>query len=289
MSANPFDDFEKNINISHDDEDAFGDFQTSPNIKIDSDTEENSFLYIGEKHISLSNDYYDIKLSKSFDFIKLYHANRNIDSDRTKEMVIKYKTKPINFPPLIIAHIVDTVYDKDEYVLIDGQHRYFSMKQLFMENNIDTIFTYKLYECKSVEELEELFTDINCNIKFENMFPYKKTGKLIDKIEAYFKTSVSRAKNNRDYKFNPDKLKMKLVDMKFFETYDYTVDEVFSKIIELNEKTCQKYYKLKLEKKLPKYNLNFLEHIELAKKNVMYLLFEREKEFEWLDFLVKML
>jgi hypothetical protein len=158
-----------------------------------------------------------------------------------------------------------------------------------MENNIDTIFTYKLYECKSVEELEELFTDINCNIKFENMFPYKKTGKLIDKIESYFRTSVSRAKNNRDYKFNPDKLKMKLVDMKFFETYDYTVDEVFSKIIELNEKTCQKYYKLKLEKKLPKYNLNFLEHIEMAKKNVMYLLFERETEFEWLDFLVKML
>ena len=77
--------------------------------------------------------------------------------------------------------------------------------------------------------------------------------------------------------------------MKFFETYDYTVDEVFSKIIELNEKTCQKYYKLKLEKKLPKYNLNFLEHIEMAKKNVMYLLFERETEFEWLDFLVKML
>jgi len=289
MTANPFDDFEKNINISHDDEDAFGDFQTSPNVKIESDTEENSILYIGEKHISLTNDYYDIKLSKSFDFIKLYHANRNIDSDRTKEMVIKYKTKPINFPPLIIAHIVDTVYDKDEYVLIDGQHRYFSMKQLFMDNNIDTIFTYKLYECKSVEELEELFTDINCNIKFENMFPYKKTGKLIDKLEAYFKTSVSRAKNNRDYKFNPDKLKMKLVDMKFFETYDYTVDEVFSKIIELNEKTCQKYYKLKLEKKLPRYNLNFLEHIEMAKKNVMYLLFEREKEFEWLDFLVKML
>lgn len=289
MSANPFDSLDENINKSHEDEDAFGDFQSSPNAKFESDTEENSFLYIGEKHTSLTNDYYDIKLSKSFDFIKLYHANRNIDSDRTKEMVIKYRTKPINFPPLIIAHIVDTVYDKDEYVLIDGQHRYFSMKQLFMENNIDTIFTYKLYECKSVEELEELFTDINCNIKFENMFPYKKTGKLIDKIEAYFKTSVSRAKNNRDYKFNPDKLKMKLVDMKFFETYDYTVDEVFSKIIELNEKTCQKYYKLKLERKLPKYNLNFLEHIEMAKKNVMYLLFERETEFEWLDFLVKML
>jgi hypothetical protein len=276
MSANPFDDFDKNTNTPKED-------------KFESDTEENNILYFGEKHISLTNDYYDIKLSKSFDIIKLYHANRNIDSDRTKQMVIKYKTKPINFPPLIIAHIVDKVYDKDEYVLIDGQHRYSCMKQLFMENNIDTIFTYKLYECKSVEELEELFTDINCNIKFENMFPYKKTGKLIDKIESYFRTSVSRAKNNRDYKFNPDKLKMKLVDMKFFETYDYTVDEVFSKIIELNEKICQKYYKLKLEKKLPKYNLNFLEHIEMAKKNVMYLLFERETEFEWLDFLVKML
>ena len=285
MSANPFDDFDKNINKS--DEDEFGDFQSSPNAKIDSDNEENSYLYIGEKHISLTNDYYDIKLSKSFDFIKLYHANRNIDSDRTKQMVIKYKTKAINFPPLIIAHIVDMDYNKDEYVLIDGQHRYFCMKQLFMENNIDTIFTYKLYECKSVEELEELFTDINCNIKFENMFPYKKTGKLIDKLEAYFRTSVSKAKYNRDYKFNPEKLKMKLVEMKFFEKYDNPVDEVFSKIIELNEKMCQEYYKKKLEKKMPKHELFFLEHIEKAKTNVMYLLFK--DEFGWLDFLVKML
>jgi len=287
MTANPFDDFEKNINISHDDEDAFGEFQTSPNAKIDSDTEEYNNLYIGEKHISLTNDYYDIEVSKSFVFIKLYHANRNIDAERTKAMVFKYKTKPINFPPLIIAHIIDEEYQKDEYVLIDGQHRYSCMKQLLMESNIDTIFTYKLYICKSVEELEELFTDINCNIKFENMFPYKKTGKLIDKLEAYFRTSVSKAKYNRDYKFNPDKLKAKLVEMKFFEQYDNPVDDVFKKILELNEKLCQYYYKQKLEKKLLKHEIFFLEHIEKAKNNVMYLLFK--DDFSWIDLLVKIL
>jgi peptidoglycan/LPS O-acetylase OafA/YrhL len=40
--------------------------------------------------------------------------------------------------PLIIVcitHYLLQVYDKDEYVLIDGQHRYSCMKQLFMENN----------------------------------------------------------------------------------------------------------------------------------------------------------
>jgi hypothetical protein len=273
MSYNPFDE----IN------------DLAKNQTIESDSEENKNICFGEKHISITNDYYDIKLSKSFELIKLYHANRNIDSERTKAMVLKYKTKPTNFPPLIIAHIVDASYQKDEYVLIDGQHRYFCMKQLFIETNIDTIFTYKLYECKSVEELEELFADINCNIKFDNMFPYKKTGRLVDKIESYFKNSVSRAKSNRDYKFNPDKLKMKLVDMKFFDTYYYSVDEIFSKIIELNEKTMNKYYKLKLEKKLPRYDLNFLESIEKNKTNTMYLLFEREHEFEWLDYLVKIL
>jgi hypothetical protein len=284
MSANPFDDFDKNINKL--DEDEFGNFQTSPNVKIESDTEEND-NYIGEKHISLTNDYYDIQISKSFKFIKLYHANRNVDQERTKTMVLKYKTNQINFPPLIIAHIIDDEYKKNEYVLIDGQHRYYCMKQLFIESNIDTVFTYKLYECKSVEALEELFTDINCNIKFENMFPYKKTGKLIDKLEAYFRTSVSKAKFNRDYKFNPDKLKAKLVDLKFFEKYDNPVDDIFNKILELNEKMCQEYYKKKLEKKLIKHELFFLDHIEKAKTNVMYLLFK--DDFGWLDLLVNML
>jgi hypothetical protein len=260
------------------DSDEFGEFHSATDIES---------IYIGDKHASKTNDYYDVEISKSFAFIKLYHANRNIDVERTKAMVIKYKTKPINFPPLIIAHITDEEYQKDEYVLIDGQHRYSCMKQLFMESNIDTIFTYKLYICKSVEELEELFTDINCNIKFENMFPYKKTGKLMEKLEHYFKTSVSKAKYNRDYKFNPDKLKMKLVEIKFFEQYDNSVDDVFKKIIELNIKMCEEYYKKKLEKKLLRHELFFLEHIEKAKNNVMYLLFK--ENFEWIDLLEKML
>jgi hypothetical protein len=200
-------------------------------------------------------------------------------------MVVKYKTKKINFPPLIIAHIIDEEYQKDEYVLIDGQHRYYCMKQLLMDNNIDTIFTYKLYQCHSMEELEELFSDINCNIQIDDILPYKKTGKLVEKLEAYFKSSISKAKFNRDYKFNPDKLKVKLIELKFFEKYGNSIDDVFKKIIELNEKMGQEYYQKKLEKKLLKHELNFLSYIEKAKTNVMYLLFK--DDFGWLDFLVK--
>ena len=146
--------------------------------KIEEDEEEIN-AYIGEKHISKIGNFYDIEISKSFKFIKLYNANRNIDTERTTIMVKKYKNKAINFPPLVIAHIVDAEIEKDEYVLIDGQHRYYCMKQLFIEYNIDTLFTYKLYECSNLDELEELFVDINCNIKFDNMFPYKNIGKLL--------------------------------------------------------------------------------------------------------------
>jgi hypothetical protein len=202
-------------------------------------------------------------------------------------MVKKYKNKQINFPPLIIAHIVDSSIEKDEYVLIDGQHRYYCMKQLFIEHNIDTMFSYKLYECSTLDELEELFVDINCNIKFDNMFPYKSIGKLIDKLEIHFKTSVSKAKSNRDYKFNPDKLKVKLVELKFFEIHNNTVDEVFDKIIELNNKIGEEYMKKKEKKKLIKWEINFLEHIQNAKKNIMYLLFI--DDFKWVDDIVKSL
>jgi hypothetical protein len=252
--------------------------------------EENDNIRIGEKHQSKIGNFYDIEISKTFTFIKLYNANRNIDTERTKTMVKKYKTKTINFPPLIIAHIVDKEIGKDEYVLIDGQHRYYCMKQLLIEHNIDTMFTYKLYDCSSLDELEQLFVDINCNIKFENMFPYKSIGKLIDRLEVHFKHSVSKKQHNRNYKFNPDKLKVKLVELKFFETYDNTVDEVFDKIIELNTKTGEEYLKKKAQKKLFKWQLTLLEHIQNAKNNIMYLLLIEDFEsFEWLDELTKLL
>jgi hypothetical protein len=254
--------------------------------KIEEDEEEIN-AYIGEKHLSKIGNFYDIEISKSFKFIKLYNANRNIDTERTTIMVKKYKNKAINFPPLVIAHIVDAEIEKDEYVLIDGQHRYYCMKQLFIEYNIDTLFTYKLYECSNLDELEELFVDINCNIKFDNMFPYKNIGKLIDKLEVYFKNSVSKSQYNRSYKFNPNKLRTKLIELKFFEIYDNTVDDVFDKIIKLNTKIGEEYLKKKEQKKLLKWQLNFLDHIQNAKKNIMYLLFK--EDFEWLDDLIKLL
>jgi len=279
--------------ITNEFDDLFSEFQyAESNINHelidDEEIEENQNTYLGEKHISNSNDYYDIEISKSFQLIKLYHSNRIINHDRIKDMVKKYKIKKINFPPLIIAHIVDSEYNKDEYVLIDGQHRYYTMKQLFIDCNLDTIFTYKLYQCNNIDELEELFTDINCNVQIDDIVPYKKTGKLIEKLEAYFRTSVSKAKSNRDYKFNPDKLKLKLVELKFFENYDNSVDEIFNKIIELNKKTGQEYNKKKTDKKLTKQELNFLEHLEKAKTNIMYLLFNKEN-FNWIDNLIKML
>jgi hypothetical protein len=272
----------------------FGEYQSAndtkeENVNIEeneSETEDTN-IYLGEKHQSKIGIFYDIEISKTFKFIKLYNANRNIDTERTKSMVKKYKNKLINFPPLIIAHIVDSSIEKDEYVLIDGQHRYYCMKQLFIENNIDTMFSYKLYECSTLDELEELFVDINCNIKFDNMFPYKSIGKLIDKLELHFKTSVSKAKYNRDYKFNPEKLKVKLVELKFFEIHNNTVDEVFDKIIELNNKIGEEYMKKKEKKKLVKWEINFLEHIQNAKKNIMYLLFI--DDFKWIDDIVKSL
>lgn len=272
----------------------FGDFQSASQKNItehisdqNSDKEENVNTYFGEKHVSKIGNFYDIEISKTFTFIKLYNANRNIDTERTKIMVKKYKNKKINFPPLIVAHIVDKEIEKDEYVLIDGQHRYYCMKQLLIEYNINTMFTYKLYDCSTLDELEELFMDINCNIKFDNMFPYKRIGKLIDKLEIYFKHSVSKAKYNRNYKFNPDKLKVRLVELKFFEIHDNTVDEVFDKIIELNHKTGEEYLKKKAQKKLLRYQQTLLEHIQNAKNNIMYLLLI--EDFEWLDELVKLL
>ena len=288
MTANP-------SKITDEFDELFGEFQSATKLPEentnkdinDEDEEQNINIYFGEKHISKTDDFYDIEISKSFNLIKLYHSNRIIDTERVKELVKKYRVKKINFPPLIIAHIVDKEYNKDEYVLLDGQHRYNCMKQLFMDYNMDIIFTYKLYQCTGFDELEELFTDLNSHKKLPDFLPYKKTGKLVEKLEAYFKSSVSKTKYNRDYKFNPEKLKLKLDELKFFEKYDNSIDEVFKKIIELNEAIGQDYYKKKLEKKLVKHELTFLERIEKAKTNVMYLLFK--DDFGWLDLLIKLL
>ena len=246
-----------------------------------------STINLGNKHDSIKGDFYDINVSK-FNFIKLYHGNRLIDSNRVNTMYQKYKNKIINFPALIVAHIVDKEYEKDEYVLVDGQHRYSTMKQLFDYDTIDTMFTYKLYECKNVNELEELFTDINSNIKFENMFPYKKIGQLLDKIEQYFKSALSSSKNPHLHKFNIDTLKEKLTKLKFFETYHNSVDDVFQKILILNKNIYKEITKKKLEKLLQPNEINVLDKIEtFHRKNKMYLLFRLN--FSWIDELVLLL
>ena len=245
--------------------------------------------YIGEKHsctFGTSSEYYDINISKS-PFIKLYHGNRNIDKTRVNTIYQKFKTKPVDFPSLIVAHIIDTKFDKNEYVLVDGQHRYSTMKELFFIDKRDIIFTYKLYRCKSVEELEELFNDINCNVKFDDIIPYKKIGKLMDKIEVHFKSTIVNTKNPRSHHFNPLHLKEKLSAEKLFEIYDISVDDAFKKIIELNQNIRIEYIKKKSEKKLPKYDIHLLERIDANKKNPMYLLMK--EEFKWIDDLKLML
>ena len=236
--------------------------------------------HLGEKHTGTIGEYYDIKISDS-NFIKLYHSNRNIDMSRVITMCDKFKVKLFDFPPLIVAHIVDIEYDKDEYVLIDGQHRYSTIKELNFRTKIDYVFTYKLYQCNSVEELEELFTDINSNIKFDNMFPFKKLGKLMDKIELYFKASISNAKMPQSHKFNPKYLKDKLSTEKFFEVYDNTVEEVYKKILELNDNIMKEIFTKKMNKKLSNEDQFTLYKIELNKKNPMYLLMK--DEFKWID------
>ena len=141
MTANP-------NKITNELDELFGEYQSAIDPELDNnkedkedDEEQNINIYFGEKHVSKTDDFYDIEISKSFNLIKLYHSNRIIDTERVKELVKKYRDKKINFPPLIIAHIVDKEYNKDEYVLLDGQHRYNCMKQLFMDYNIDIIFT----------------------------------------------------------------------------------------------------------------------------------------------------
>jgi hypothetical protein len=246
-----------------------------------------NIINLGNKHDNIKGEYYDIYVSK-FNFIKLYHGNRLIDSNRINTMCQKYINKTIDFPALIVAHIVDKEYEKDEYVLVDGQHRYSTMKQLFDFNMIDTIFTYKLYKCNSVTELEELFTDINSNIKFDNMFPYKKIGQLLDKIEQYFKTALSSSKNPHPHKFNIDILKEKLSKLKFFETYHNSVDDVFQKILLLNKNINKEIHKKKLENILQVNEKNLLDKIEtFHKKNKMYLLFR--SDFKWIDELILLL
>jgi len=253
----------------------------------ENDAYQNNKINLGKKHENIKGEFYDIFVSKS-NFIKLYHGNRLIDANRVNVMYQKYKTKPIDFPALIIAHIVDKEYEKDEYVLVDGQHRYETMRQLLFTDNVDTMFTYKLYECHNVDELEELFADINSNIKFDNMFPYKKIGQLLNKIEQYFKSALSTSKNPHSHKFNIDNLKENLTKLKFFETYQNSVDDVFQKIIMLNEKLCTEIYQKKINKKLTKSELNLLDKIEIShKKNKMYLLFRNN--FEWINDLIVLL
>lgn len=260
-------------------EEEFGEFQSANQNKTkdelnnelnnDSDNINEDELFIfGDEHENTDHNYYDIKLINFKKFIKPYNGNRIIDINRVNDFVTKYISKPFFIPPLIVYYINDLKEKIQDYVLLDGQHRYEALKILHTKD-IKPKFTYIMLS-GTLQQAKEEFKNINSNVKFDDIYSYEKPADLITKITTHFSNAVSKSDNPQSHKFNPIHLKKELINKKFFDKVKGTVESIFNEILVLNEKIFNEYSALQLKVKDKK----VFDKIKGQTGNKMFLLMD---------------
>ncbi len=93
--------------------------------------------------------------------LKIPEFQTNLDEDKVDEMIESYKKNPHHFSSrclITIAHNI--IGDKEEYLVVDGQHR-IEMAIKLLDQHINNTLLVSIIDVKSRVELEKLFQDIN--------------------------------------------------------------------------------------------------------------------------------
>jgi hypothetical protein len=131
----------------------------------------------------------NIKWSELFDSsmnIEIPDIQRIIDNAKVNE-IVKYQTDFYmkHGEYLFFGVITFCKYDKTMY-LIDGQHRYFSMKSLFDKYSHNFDCNIEVIDVKSLSEVNEIYEIINKNTLLPN-FKFTKTEKnIVSETCQYF-------------------------------------------------------------------------------------------------------
>lgn len=129
--------------------------------------------------------------------LKIPEFQTDLDENKVEEMIESYKKNQHHFSSrclITIAHNI--IGDKEEYLVVDGQHR-IEMAINLLEQHINNTLLIAIIDVKSRAELEKLFQDIN-----------KDSAKCLTNYYGIFEKQMYEEVKiliNNTYKFLPSK------------------------------------------------------------------------------------
>ena len=183
------------------------------------------------------------------ELIKLFSNNlitipdfqRTLNIDKIEKMIEKFKKNKEYFNnctnPLQLAYL----HDIDNYLLIDGQHRYNMLKKL-NDTITDYVIPITIINCDNIEETYDIYKEINidnANIleikSFEDIIKYKKLEKLIlTEYKDFFL-------NKNAFIYSIDEFIKALSEGSFLIQFN-SIQTAFQYILEINKIYHNKFY-----------------------------------------------
>jgi hypothetical protein len=175
---------------------------------------------------------------------KIWECQRPISESWVNEIYNKQLEFFNKYGELCFPGVISLVFYKDEYYIIDGQHRYEAIKRLSLKKEgIKYMkFTIQIFNCDNKDEVEDLYimtnSNYNSNASLEilkkrpkEMIHLNKIKKVVKIMEKIYSTQASHKTNRAPY-FEIGTFTKELVSNK--NCNDRSVNEIINEIKRLN-------------------------------------------------------
>jgi hypothetical protein len=148
----------------------------------------------------------------------------DIDEIKVEQMVQSYLKNPDYF---IFKNKITAAVINEKIYLIDGQHRYEMIKQLYINHDIDDLLYICYFNVNSDEEMRKLFFEINMD-SYKNQhyisldeFKLNNYDKCKTHLEKEYGRFFSKKKNTNSYIYTISEFLEKLTENNYFDNNDF--------------------------------------------------------------------
>lgn len=160
--------------------------------------------------------------------VQAWKYQRTLNYDRIKELKESFMYNYNSKGDLSIRMPIILCKLQNKYYIVDGQHRFYALKDLKVENKLSSVWIYVgVINCQTEDDIRFEFNNINNVTKME--ICYIETSDIINeamnKLMLKFPNIISFDKNYQRPKFNVDIIKSGLIDNSVIEKLNITTSD----------------------------------------------------------------
>ena len=167
-------------------------------------------------------------------------TNREYIQERVDYFFNQLGSQTEDLPYLNILHLAKI---NNEYLILDGQHRFRAFEKFFNQTKKDFMIPYILKECNTQNEVRQYFRDLNNNFCPNELIIEDSELEIAEVLKIFllqkYKKQISNSQHPKFPNFNMDKLIKTVFDI-FGKTSSSDLTE---KIIQLNQQIGENLHK----------------------------------------------